>query len=88
MSVQQLSVKWQLLRTQFRTASAAIKKTKSGQEATKKPQWKFYSDMAFIAADEQDQSVVSVSNFNAVSICQLGDCDDEKKRSHVFSSSR
>lgn len=67
-AVQQLAAKWQLLRNQFRASSPSAKNTKSGKGVEKKPQWKFYSYMKFIAAAEREQNVHSESNLDAVSI--------------------
>lgn len=60
--VEELTTKWQNLRTQYRTAKANAKKTKSGQAASDKPHWKYYSQMDFVGAAEQNQTVQSVSN--------------------------
>lgn len=66
-SVQQLSVKWQHLRNQYRTALVNAKKTKSGQAANKAPQWKFMSQMAFVGSAEINQTAATVSSFNLAS---------------------
>lgn len=63
-SVQQLMVKWQSLRNQYRTALSNAKKTKSGQAANRPPQWKFLSQMAFVGAAEKNQTAPTVSNFS------------------------
>lgn len=62
--VDQLTAKWQNLRTQYRTSLASAKKTKSGQGVAFKPHWKFHSQMSFIGATEQSQTVRSESNFS------------------------
>lgn len=63
-TVEELTAKWQSLRTQYRTSVATSKRTKSGQGATSKVHWKYHSQMAFIGAAEQSQSVRSESNFS------------------------
>lgn len=68
-TMQQLNIKWQLLRNAFRNASSKAKKTKSGQGVETTPQWKFHSHMAFVTAAEKAQNVVSVSNLDSVSNC-------------------
>lgn len=60
--VDELSAKWQNLRTQFRNSVSSAKKTKSGQAATTKPNWKYHSQMEFVNAAEISQTVRSVSN--------------------------
>lgn len=62
--VDQLTAKWQNLRTQYRTSLASAKKTKSGQGVAFKPHWKFHSQMSFVGATEQSQTVRSESNFS------------------------
>lgn len=63
--VDQLTAKWQNLRTQYRTSLASAKKTKSGQGATSKPHWKFHSQMEFIGAAEKAKP------FDLNRICRL-----------------
>lgn len=62
--VEELLSKWQNLRTQFRNAAANIKHTKSVQAASNKPHWKYYSQMLFVGAAEEHQTVRSISNMN------------------------
>lgn len=62
--VDQLTAKWQSLRTQYRSSVATAKRTKSGQGASKKPHWKFHSQMAFVDAAEQSQRVRTESNLS------------------------
>lgn len=62
--VEQLTTKWQNLRTQYRKLVTANKQTKSGQEFTQPPHWKYYSNMAFVSAAEAAQTVRSESNLS------------------------
>lgn len=59
---EELCSKWQNLRTQFRNSIANAKKTKSGQAASSKPHWKYHSQMEFVSAAEESQTVHSISN--------------------------
>lgn len=64
-SVEQLSVKWQTLRTQFRKL-VKRNKIQPASDSFKPPNWKFYPLMAFISSVEQEQNVAD-SNVNFVS---------------------
>lgn len=64
-SIQQLGIKWQYLRRQYRNSCDSLNKTKSGQAASKTPQWKFHSHMAFLGNIEKERNVISVSNFRS-----------------------
>lgn len=63
-TIEQLTAKWQNLRNQYRTSLSSSKKTKSGQGATTKPNWKYHSQMAFVGAAEAQQTTQTESNFS------------------------
>lgn len=67
-SCQQLNVKWQLLRNQFRAALASIKRTKLDYGVEKTPHWKYYPHMEYIGACESEHNMLSESNLEIVSI--------------------
>lgn len=64
--VKQLTTKWTNLRRQYRASNTNRSKTKSGQGAANPPQWKFYSNMAFVGNAEEEQTVVSETNFSSI----------------------
>lgn len=64
-SIDQLSAKWQNLRTQYRKSLTSNDKIKSGQAGgSSTPHWKFHSQMAFVGNAEQVQTADSESNMS------------------------
>lgn len=64
--VKQLSTKWRNLRRQYRASNTNRSKTKSGQGAANPPQWKFHPNMSFVGNAEEEQTVVSETNFSSI----------------------
>lgn len=60
--VQQITAKWQSLRTQYRNNVSNAQKTEFRQKAARKPRWKFQDQMAFISASKKMQTVMTELN--------------------------
>lgn len=65
--VQQITAKWQSLRTQYRNNVSNAQKLKSRQTAARKPRWKFQDQMAFISASKRMQTVQTELNVSTSS---------------------
>lgn len=61
-TVNELQLKWQNVRTQFKAYYAKSIETKSGQAAKNPVTWKYFNKMMFIQSADESQTPVSVSN--------------------------
>lgn len=61
---EQLTTKWQSLRNQYRTTLQNSMKKKSGEGVSKPPNWKYFTQMAFVGETEKEQTVQSESDLS------------------------